>query len=65
MNTTPGKLNRRKFLLAAGAGGAAVTAAAVSKSPSQGTPAKQAPPVDSRGYQVTEHVQNYYRTTRI
>jgi hypothetical protein len=65
MKTSPGKLSRRSFLLAAGAGGAAATAAVVSKTTSKATPSTQAPPADSRGYQVTEHVQNYYRTTRI
>jgi len=60
------RLTRRNFLLTLGAGGAATAAAIVaSKSPSS----KPAPATSdkraTRGYQSSEHVGNYYRTTKV
>jgi hypothetical protein len=59
------KLSRRNFMLTMGAGGVAATAAAViTKAPSG--PSKQSD--DKRataGYQASEHVNNYYRTTKV
>ena len=58
-------LPRRHFLLAAGATAAAgVAATAGRKEAGDAAPAasRAAPPA---GYQVTEHVRNYYRTARI
>ena len=59
------RLSRRNFLLTVGAGGAATAAAIVAtKSPNSPTPAtndKRA----TRGYHATEHVNNYYRTTKV
>lgn len=59
------RLTRRNFLLTAGAGGAATAAAIVAgRSPSSKAPAsgdKRA----TRGYQSSEHVNNYYRTTKV
>lgn len=65
MKVTGKRLSRRNFLLTVGAGGAATAAAIVAKnsSPTQ-TPAgkdKRA----TRGYHATEHVNNYYRTTKV
>ena len=58
-------LSRRNFLLAVGAGSAATAAAVVAtKTP----PAKAGSPKDKRasqGYQSSEHVSNYYRTTKV
>jgi hypothetical protein len=60
------RLTRRHFLLGAAAGGAATAAAIVAK-PRGSAPqrlsgsGKRA----TRGYQVTEHVNNYIRTTKI
>jgi shikimate 5-dehydrogenase len=58
------RLSRRNFLLTLGAGGAATAAAVVT--------AKKSPPAISgkdkratRGYHATEHVNNYYRTTKV
>jgi len=59
------RLSRRNFLLTAGASGAAAAAAIVAKSSS---PAKSGSDQDkraSRGYHATEHVNNYYRTTKV
>ena len=60
------RLSRRNFLLTVGAGGAATAAAIV---------ATKSAPVQSnqdskdkratRGYQASEHVTNYYRTTKV
>ena len=66
MKTTKAKLSRRNFLLAAGAGSAAGVAAIaiVSKPGSPG--ASQDKSLESKkGYQLTEHVRNYYRTAKI
>lgn len=58
-------LSRRNFLLTVGAGGVATAAAIVGKNAS--TPAAS----DSRdkratsGYKVSEHINNYYRTTKV
>ena len=58
------RLSRRNFLLTLGAGGAATAVAVVT--------AKKSPPATSgkdkratRGYHATEHVNNYYRTTKV
>jgi hypothetical protein len=68
MNSTKSSTSRRKFLLALGAGsaGAAAVVVAVSKSlPAiQPAPTAAAEPSGS-GYKLTEHVQQYYKTTRI
>jgi hypothetical protein len=59
------KLSRRNFLLAAGAGGVATAAAIVTTQ----SPTKSAPSANdkraTRGYHATEHVNNYYRTTKV
>ena len=64
MNEKKSKLSRRNFLLTVGAGGAATAAAMVGKNAS--TPASDRK--DKRatsGYKVSEHVSNYYRTTKV
>ena len=58
------KLSRRNFLLAVGAGGAATAAAVVATKGS--TPVKSGTGKRAtRGYHATEHVNNYYRTTKV
>ena len=58
------RLSRRHFLLTVGAGGAAGAAAMVSRK--EAVDSKKSDAAGSKkGYQVTEHVQNYYRTTKI
>lgn len=55
---------RRKFLAALGAGGAAATVALTAKNDD---PVREKP-TDARpagGYRLTEHVRNYYRTTKV
>ena len=60
------KLSRRNFLLTLGAGGAATAAAIVatkstSSSAAQTSKDKRA----TRGYEASEHVNNYYRTAKV
>ena len=64
MTDKKAKLSRRNFLLTIGAGGAAGAAAIVAKNAAQ--PAvtgkdKRA----TRGYHASEHINNYYRTTKV
>lgn len=58
-------LSRRNFLLTMGAGGAATAAAIVGRNatlPSApGSKDKRA----TSGYKVSEHISNYYRTTKV
>ena len=65
MSNRTTRLSRRNFLLTVGAGGAATAAAIVAKNspPDQSTPAKDKRA--TRGYHATEHVNNYYRTTKV
>ncbi len=65
MKPSKTKLSRRNFLFAMGATGTAAAAAIVAKSgaPESGTAAEA--PNGKRGYQVSEHVRNYYRTTKV
>ena len=68
MNERSQRLSRRKFLLTVGAGGAATAAAVVTitKSPSTSTPAASGKGKRATvGYHATEHVNNYYRTTKV
>jgi hypothetical protein len=58
------RLSRRNFILAVGASSAAAAAALVAKSPAT----RLAPETRKRvasGYQETEHISNYYRTTKV
>jgi len=64
MSTRTQRLSRRNFLLTVGAGGAATAAAIVAKTPSP-QPAPSKDKRATRGYQASEHVNNYYRTTKV
>lgn len=61
------RISRRHFLFAAGAGGAAAATAIVAtrKDGVTAHPAKAQTPAAGNGYRVTEHIRNYYRTTKI
>jgi hypothetical protein len=60
------RLSRRNFLVTVGAGGAAATAAAiVSRTSGSADPAKNNDKRATRGYQASEHINNYYRTTKV
>jgi hypothetical protein len=62
-------LHRRKLLGAIGTTGALAAAAAVlttrQAEPAAAQPEAGAAPERAAGYQLTEHVQRYYQTTRI
>ena len=58
------KLSRRHFLLAATAGTAATAAAVIGKQETDKPTAADSGKPTGKGYQATEHVQNYYRTAR-
>ena len=63
--SAPANLRRRGFLLTLGTGGAATVAVAL-KPITQAIPEAPAPaPAASQGYRETQHVRDYYRTTKI
>ncbi len=59
------RLSRRNFLLAVGAGGAASAAVIVASKPAPVQPTKDTDKRATRGYHASEHVNNYYRTTKV
>lgn len=65
METPDTRLSRRRFMLAAAAGGAAGAAAVVVATGDRPGTAEGAATEPKKGYQVTEHVRNYYRTAKI
>lgn len=64
------KLGRRNFLLAVGAGGAATVAAVLQTSTAK-TGLQVQPSTtgngkrSTKGYTASEHINNYYRTTKV
>jgi len=64
--TTKPSSSRRKFLATLGVGGAAAAAVALTQQGGQPELAsdKTAAP-QGKGYQLTEHVRNYYRTAKV
>ncbi len=59
------KMSRRKFLAAAGVGGAAVAVvAATGRDQKAGADEKQVA-TQGKGYQLTAHVRRYYETTKV
>ncbi len=66
MTQSKTKLSRRNFLVAASAGGVATAAAIVAGTPSKAKPvAADNGKRSGKGYQVSEHINNYYRTTKV
>ncbi len=66
MTQSKTKLSRRNFLVAASAGGVATAAAIVAGTSSKPKPvAADDGKRSGKGYQVSEHVNNYYRTTKV
>jgi hypothetical protein len=60
------RLSRRNFLLTVGAGGAATAAAIVAKNPTSPKPSQSGQGKHAtRGYELSEHVRRYYRTTLV
>lgn len=65
MNERVKRLSRRNFLLTVGAGGAATAAAIAAKTGSSSKPASGGDKRATRGYHASEHIDNYYRTTKV
>ena len=65
MTEKKARLSRRNFLLTMGAGGAATAAAIVAKNATTTQPTQGKDKRATRGYQASEHVNNYYRTTKV
>lgn len=65
MTEKKAKLSRRNFLLTLGAGGAATAAAIVATKNANNSTATSKDKRATRGYQASEHVNNYYRTTKV
>lgn len=65
MKSPKSKLSRRNFLLAVSAGGVAVTTAIVTHRDHDAQPGKQAEVPGAKGYRLTAHIQNYYRTAKV
>lgn len=65
MKSPQSKLSRRNFLFAVGAGSAVAGAALVAGHGTDTDPQNVKKIADSKGYRLTAHVQNYYRTTKV
>jgi len=65
MTEKKAKLSRRSFLLTMGAGGAATAAAIVAKNAGTLQPDSTKDKRATRGYHASEHIDNYYRTTKV
>lgn len=64
MSDAVSRKSRRHFLLAVTAGGAATAAAVVSHKAPGAKPSGNGKR-DTRGYQESAHVRNYYRTAKV
>ena len=58
-------ISRRNFLLTIGASGAATAAAIVGKNASAPAASDSKDKRATSGYKVSEHINNYYRTTKV
>jgi nitrous oxide reductase len=58
-------LSRRNFLLTVGAGGAVTAAAIVGKNAATSAAPAGKDKRATSGYKVSEHIENYYRTTKV
>ena len=65
MKSSAPTLTRRRFLLAAGAGGVATAAVVTEKKGSDVRPKKAEAATGGKGYHVTEHVRKYYDTAKV
>lgn len=64
MTESKGKLSRRHFLLAVGAGSVSTAAALLAKNVPQAE-TKTEDDANGKGYQASAHVRNYYRTAKV
>jgi len=58
-------LSRRNFLLTVSAGGVATAAAIVAKTAAMPSVTAGKDKRATSGYKVSEHINNYYRTTKV
>lgn len=65
MTDKKARLSRRSFLLTMGAGGAATAAAIATKNAAAPQPDSTRDKRATRGYHASEHINNYYRTTKV
>lgn len=65
MNDNRSKISRRTFLAAVGAGGVATAAAVAYKAVPEQAPQQDLTNKRRARYEVTAHIQNYYRTTQV
>jgi len=70
MSDTKSRSSRRRFLAVVGIGGAATAAVVATAVTSKVMPSPKAPGTlnDKRrgkGYQMTDHIENYYRTAKV
>ncbi len=68
MNAPTSRLSRRTLFAGAGTAGAVAAAASLLPGVRAVAPVAQAPlppPENGGGYQLSEHVKHYYRTTRV
>lgn len=56
---------RRKFMVTLGLGGAAAAAAVVAGKGSDGKKADGGAQDEGKGYRLTQHIREYYRTARV
>jgi hypothetical protein len=59
------RLSRRKFLVAASAGGVAAAAVVATRSAGEASPDNKQAAKQGNGYQLTAHVRRYYETTKV
>jgi hypothetical protein len=65
MSESKGRLSRRNFLLAAGAGTAAGAAALVAKAPVQAPAVTDKSKRATQGYAESQHIRDYYRSAKV
>ena len=63
--TTKPSSSRRKFLATLGAGGAAAATVAITRQGAEPERVAETATAQGKGYQLTEHVRNYYRTAKV
>ena len=63
--TTKPTSSRRKFLATLGIGSAAAAAVALNRQAAEPTIKSEVVAPQGKGYQVTAHVRNYYRTAKV
>ena len=63
--TTKSSSSRRKFLATLGVGGAAAATVALTRQGAEPAVGSTAAVPQGKGYQLTEHVRNYYRTAKV